>query len=175
MEKIIYILLLSSLIHLHFQRSICGPERERTLAMVKPDGVMANHSEEIKRVISAKGFVITAQKHVQMDESAVKTFYAEHSQRAFFPSLVKFMTSGPVLPMVLEKEDAVAEWRALIGPTDARKARISHPHCIRALCGLDSEKNCVHGSDSHQSAAREIAFFFGDYTSGEAISGHDEL
>ncbi|KAA8540232.1 hypothetical protein F0562_024205 [Nyssa sinensis] len=113
---------------------------------------------------------------IQLDEDSVSRFYAEHSAKSFFPSLVKYMTSGPVLIMVLEKVNAVADWRALIGPTDARKAKVSHPNrllspdprhaiYIRAMCGLDSEKNCVHGSDSPQSAAREISFFFEEMSS----------
>ncbi|KAH9317997.1 hypothetical protein KI387_019766, partial [Taxus chinensis] len=142
--------------------SSCFAERQRTLAIVKPDGMMGNHSEEINTIILAKGFVIVTRKLLQLDQAAVRNFYAEHSQRDFFHSLMKFMTSGPVLAMILEKEDAVAQWRALIGPTDARTAKISHPQSIRALCGLDSEKNCIHGSDSCESAAREISFFFGD-------------
>ncbi|KAF6176818.1 hypothetical protein GIB67_026505 [Kingdonia uniflora] len=68
--------------------------------------------------------------------------------------------SGPVYVMVLEKTNAIAEWRDLIGPTDAGKAKITHPNSIRAMCGLDLERNCVHGSDAPQSAAKEISFFF---------------
>ncbi|GMQ08111.1 hypothetical protein CsSME_00051993 [Camellia sinensis var. sinensis] len=73
--------------------------------------------------------------------------------------------SGPVLIMVLEKVNAVADWRAMIGPTDARKAKVTHPNSIRAMCGLDSQTNCVHGSDSSESAAREISFFFKEASS----------
>lgn len=182
MAFLIYILpLFQSVFHVgrtqghSIYRSLCHAQVERTLAMVKPDGLIGNYTEEIKRVIAATGFVIAAEKVVQLDEAAVRIFYAEHSQREFFPSLVKFMTSGPVLAMVLEKEDAVAQWRALIGPTDAKKAKISHPKSIRAICGSDSQNNCVHGSDSHQSAAQEIAFFFENHKSGEVIVGHDEL
>lgn len=177
MEKALYPSLMAFSIFILplFQRSVCLAQVERTLAMVKPDGLMGNYSEEIKKMIAATGFVIAAEKVVQLDEAAVRIFYAEHSQREFFPSLVKFMTSGPVLAMVLEKDNAVAQWRALIGPTDAIKARISHPKSIRAMCGSGSQNNCVHGSDSHQSAAREVAFFFGNHKSGEVMVGHDEL
>lgn len=177
MEKALYSSLLAFSIYILavYQISFCLAQVERTFAMVKPDGVRGNYSEEIKRMIAATGFVIAAEKVVHLDEAAVKIFYAEHSQRDFFPSLLKFMTSGPVLAMVLEKENAVAQWRALIGPTDAIKAKISHPKSIRAMCGSDSQYNCVHGSDSHQSAAREVAFFFGNHKSGEVMVGHDEL
>ncbi|KAJ0006827.1 hypothetical protein Pint_29180 [Pistacia integerrima] len=160
-----------------FSRSLTDAslEREKTLAMVKPDGVLGNYTDEIKRVILESGFNIFKEKISQLDEEQTATFYAEHSSKSFFSSLIKYMTSGPVLVMVLEKENAVADWRALIGPTDARKAKNTHPHSIRAMCGLDSEKNCVHGSDSLQSAQREISFFFNEMSSDEEVTTHDEL
>eukprot|EP00252_Welwitschia_mirabilis_P013362 TRINITY_DN2942_c0_g1_i1.p1 TRINITY_DN2942_c0_g1~~TRINITY_DN2942_c0_g1_i1.p1 ORF type:complete len:139 (+),score=8.25 TRINITY_DN2942_c0_g1_i1:337-753(+) len=131
--------------------------------MVKPDGVMGNYSEQIKDIIRKEGFLIVAEKTLLMDESFAKTFYAEHSKRAFFPSLIDFMTSGPVLAMVIERRDAVNHWRAMIGPTDAKKAKVTHPKSIRALCGSNSQNNCVHGSDSQQSASQEIVLFFGHH------------
>ncbi|KAF8393644.1 hypothetical protein HHK36_021890 [Tetracentron sinense] len=134
--------------------------------MIKPDGLFGNYTDEIKKVILESGFSILEEMMVQLDENYVTIFYAEHSKKSFFPRLVKYMTSGPVFVMVLEKVNAIADWRALIGPTDARKAKVTHPNSIRALCGLDSEKNCVHGSDSPQSAAREISFFFEEISSG---------
>ncbi|KAL6634582.1 hypothetical protein ACP70R_027253 [Stipagrostis hirtigluma subsp. patula] len=152
----------------------CGAvERERTLAMIKPDGLSGNYTEKIKEAILESGFDIVREAVVRLDAERASLFYAEHSGRSFFDSLVKYMTSGPVLVMVLERPDAISQWRTLIGPTDARKAKTSHPSSIRAMCGLDSEQNCVHGSDSRESAAREISFFFGDADS-EAL-GHDEL
>ncbi|KAG4983230.1 hypothetical protein AAZX31_10G127500 [Glycine max] len=75
--------------------------------------------------------------------------------------------SGPVLVMVLEKDNAIADWRALMGPTNASKAKITHPHSIRAKCGLDVENNCVHGSDSPKSAQREIPFFFKELSASQ--------
>ncbi|KAK1308653.1 Nucleoside diphosphate kinase 1 [Acorus calamus] len=156
-------------------RSPCDAsvEKERTLAMIKPDGVFGNYTDKIKEVILESGFSIITEMVVQLDEGNATVFYVEHSHRDFFPGLVKYMTSGPVYIMVLEKVNAISDWRALIGPTDARKARISHPSSIRAMCGLDSEMNCVHGSDSPQSAAREISFFFGEMPGG--IVRHEEL
>ncbi|CAL4887210.1 unnamed protein product [Urochloa decumbens] len=148
-------------------------EREMTLAMIKPDGLSGNYTEKIKTAILGSGFHIVKEIQVQLDAEKASLFYAEHSGRSFFDSLIKYITSGPVLAMVLEKPDAIAQWRALIGPTDARKAKTSYPNSIRAMCGLDSEKNCVHGSDSLESAAREISFFFGD-ASLETVE-HDEL
>ncbi|KAF3452012.1 hypothetical protein FNV43_RR08108 [Rhamnella rubrinervis] len=149
--------------------------KEKTLAIIKPDGLFGNHTDKIKNAVSESGFTICEEKIVQLDEESVMSFYAEHSSKSFFGSLVKYMTSGPVLLMILEKENAVADWRALIGPTDARKAKITHPHSIRALCGQNSEKNCVHGSDSPQSAQREISFFFEEKSSGSVVQKHDEL
>ncbi|XP_012701655.1 probable nucleoside diphosphate kinase 5 isoform X2 [Setaria italica] len=150
----------------------CAVETERTLAMIKPDGLSGNYTEKIKVAILDYGFHIVKETEVQLDDERASLFYAEHSGRSFFGSLIKYITSGPVLAMVLERPDAIAQWRALIGPTDARKAKTSHPNSIRAMCGLDSEKNCVHGSDSPESAAREISFFFGD---GLETVEHDEL
>ncbi|CAO2046242.1 unnamed protein product [Urochloa humidicola] len=148
-------------------------ERERTLAMIKPDGLSGNYTEKIKAAILGSGFHIVKEIQVQLDAERASLFYAEHSERSFFDSLIKYITSGPVLAMVLERPDAIAQWRALIGPTDATKAKTLHPNSIRAMCGLDSEKNCVHGSDSLESAAREISFFFGD-GDPETVE-HDEL
>ncbi|MQM00269.1 hypothetical protein Taro_033002 [Colocasia esculenta] len=87
---------------------------------------------------------------------------------------------GPVIVMILEKSNAISDWRALIGPTDPTKAKISHPESIRAMCGTDIERNCVHGSDSSESAAKEITFFFGEmmlsgFSSSENYLKHDEL
>ncbi|CAN6244773.1 unnamed protein product [Urochloa humidicola] len=148
-------------------------ERERTLAMIKPDGLSGNYTEKIKAAILGSGFHIVKEIQVQLDAERASLFYAEHSERSFFDSLIKYITSGPVLAMILERPDAIAHWRALIGPTDATKAKTLHPNSIRAMCGLDSEKNCVHGSDSLESAAREISFFFGD-GDPETVE-HDEL
>ncbi|XP_022953615.1 probable nucleoside diphosphate kinase 5 isoform X2 [Cucurbita moschata] len=137
-----------------------GMETEKTLAMIKPDGLRGNYTDRIRRAIVESGFRILKERVVELDEDRASRFYAEHSSKSFFPTLVKYMTSGPVCVMVLEKQNAIADWRAMIGPTDATKAKATHPNSIRAMCGLDSEKNCVHGSDSLQSAQREISFFF---------------
>ncbi|XP_065865405.1 probable nucleoside diphosphate kinase 5 isoform X1 [Euphorbia lathyris] len=150
-----------------------GSEEEETLGMIKPDGLLGNHTEKIKKVIMESGFSIFKEIITQLDEERASKFYADHSLKGFFPNLIKYMTSGPVLAMVLKKENAVADWRTLIGPTDSHKAKTTHPQSIRAMCGLDSQKNCVHGSDSVQSAQREISFFFGERSS--AVEMHDEL
>ncbi|KAG5390804.1 hypothetical protein IGI04_032345 [Brassica rapa subsp. trilocularis] len=169
------VLLLLVLVSVSLSPSVRCLGKERTLAMIKPDGVSGNYTEEIKRLIVEAGFNIVKEKLTQLDKEAASAFYDEHSSRSFFPHLVSYMTSGPVVVMVLEKGDAVSDWRGLIGPTDAQKAKISHPHSIRALCGKDSQRNCVHGSDSTSSAEREIHFFFKDVVSGDIASQHDEL
>ncbi|KAL6496921.1 hypothetical protein OROGR_028850 [Orobanche gracilis] len=149
--------------------------KEKTLAMVKPEGIDGKYVDIIKKTILNSGFSIVQQIELQLDENTVKIFYAEHSSKNFFSSLVQYMTSGPVLIMVLEKENAIADWRALIGPTDANRAKVTHPRSVRTLCGVDSQRNCVHGSDSPQSASREISFFFENSASGGLLSRHDEL
>ncbi|KAI3455639.1 hypothetical protein Pfo_012302 [Paulownia fortunei] len=108
--------------------------KEKTLAMIKPDGVDGNYADVIKKTILDSGFSITQEIELQLNEDMVKSFYAEHASKSFFSSLVQYMTSGPVLIMVLEKENAIADWRALIGPTDANKAKVTHPRrfCFKA-------------------------------------------
>ncbi|KAK8293213.1 hypothetical protein V6Z12_D06G174500 [Gossypium hirsutum] len=106
-------------------------EKERTLGIIKPDGLSGNYTNRIKQVILESGFEISKEMVIQLDEQDAANFYAEHSSKIFFTDLIRYMTSGPVLVMILEKEDAVAHWRNLIGPTDAGKAKITHPHRIR--------------------------------------------
>lgn len=141
--------------------------------MIKPDGLFGKHIDMIKKAIVDSGFHIVEEMMFQFNVENVTLFYAEHSGRSFFPRLLEYMTSGPVYVMVLEKPNAISDWRFLIGPTDAKLAKVSHPNSIRAKCGLDIERNCVHGSDSPRSAAREIYFFFGEMSNG--TTGHDEL
>ncbi|KAM7480633.1 hypothetical protein LguiA_028846 [Lonicera macranthoides] len=177
-SKIVVLFLVVSAVSLPYRSSGDGSsQKENTLAMIKPDGLAGNYTSVIKKIILESGFSIPREMVAQLDEHSVKSFYAEHSSKSFFPSLVKYMTSGPVLIMVLEKVHAVSEWRTLIGPTDAHKARFTHPNSIRAICGLNSQSNCVHGSDSPESAAREISFFFNETlpAAGEFVPEHDEL
>ncbi|XP_020548011.1 probable nucleoside diphosphate kinase 5 isoform X2 [Sesamum indicum] len=148
--------------------------KEKTLAIIKPDGVNGNYVDVIKKTILGSSFSITQEMQLQLNVNTVKSFYAEHASKSFFSGLVQYMTSGPVVIMVLEKENAIADWRALIGPTDANIAKVTHPKSVRAFCGLDLQRNCVHGSDSPQSAAREISFFF-EKSSSAIVSQHDEL
>lgn len=149
------------------------PHTERTLAMVKPDGVGGNHTDTIKSIIRTSGFVITREASLHLDVKTAELFYSEHSEKPFFGELIDFMTSGPAVAMVLEQENAVTNWRKLIGPTDPNNARNEQPSSIRAMCGSSTTKNCVHGSDSPIAAAREISILFEDIQ--KDMIRHDEL
>eukprot|EP00128_Syssomonas_multiformis_P000034 Colp12_sorted_trinity150504_noHs@5425 len=131
---------------------------ERTFAMIKPDA--AAKTADIIFTIQQSGFTILQQKTLVLTEDQAGEFYAEHNGKPFFSGLISFITSGPVTALVLAKENAIADWRELIGPTDPNKAKVSHPKSIRALFGTNGQRNAVHGSDSTQSAAREILFMF---------------
>lgn len=132
---------------------------ERTFAMVKPDA--SDRVHEILGIAEREGFRCVANRTHHLTAAEAKLFYREHARRPFFPDLVNFMTSGPVVVLVLERPDAITEWRALIGPTNSEKARESARHTLRAHFGTDGQRNAVHGSDSPSSARREIDFFFG--------------
>jgi nucleoside-diphosphate kinase len=131
---------------------------ERTLAIVKPDAVSRNLTGEILRRIEAAGLRICALKLMHLTRSQAEKFYEVHRLRAFYHSLCDYMSSGPITVAVLEGEQAIARWRDLMGATDPLKAA---PGTIRKDLGVDVEKNAVHGSDSPQTAAIEIPFFFG--------------
>lgn len=130
---------------------------ERTLSIVKPDGVAKNLVGEVVRRFEAAGLVVVALKMVRLDRREAEGFYHVHKERPFFPSLVDFMISGPIVPMVLEGEDAIAKTRRLMGATDPAKA---DPGTIRRDFASSIEKNIVHGSDSPATAGFEIGYFF---------------
>jgi nucleoside-diphosphate kinase len=130
---------------------------ERTLSIVKPDGVAANLIGEVYRRFEAAGLSVIAARMLQLSRREAEGFYAVHRERPFFADLVRYMSSGPVIVQVLEGEDAVARNRDLMGATDPRKAA---PGTIRADFASSIERNVVHGSDAPETAAREIAFFF---------------
>ena len=130
----------------------------RTLAIVKPDAVAKGATGEILRRIEAKGLQIVGLKKLQLSEQLARGFYAVHKERPFFPELVSFMSSGPVVVAALEGENAVATWRELMGPTDSTKAPSG---TIRCDFGTDVERNAVHGSDAMATAKLEIGYFFG--------------
>lgn len=128
-----------------------------TLGIVKPDGVAGHKLGRILAHIEAAGFVVRAARLVRLTRPQAEAFYAVHRGRPFYGELVEFMTSGPCLPMALEKADAVAAFRALIGATDPAEAAEG---TIRKLFAESKGRNAVHGSDSDENASREIAFFF---------------
>jgi nucleoside diphosphate kinase homolog 5 len=131
---------------------------QRTLAIIKPDAV--HKTEEIEDIIIRTGFTILQKRWVHLSPEQCSEFYSDHSSKIFFPSLVAYMSRGPVVAMELAKENAVQSWRNLIGPTNSKKARETEPETIRAKYGLDEQCNAVHGSDSVSNAEREIRFFF---------------
>eukprot|EP00164_Ancoracysta_twista_P004596 GFYU01006206.1.p1 GENE.GFYU01006206.1~~GFYU01006206.1.p1 ORF type:complete len:388 (-),score=125.96 GFYU01006206.1:426-1589(-) len=133
---------------------------QRTLAMIKPDAVAAGHVDEIVDRITANKFVIIHRRQLQLSKEAAEEFYKEHCERDFFGGLTDFMSSGPIVALALAKEDAITEWRSLMGPTDSNKARAEKPESLRALFGTNGQQNATHGSDSPESAARELKFFF---------------
>jgi nucleoside-diphosphate kinase len=130
---------------------------ERTLAIVKPDGVGQALVGKVIARFEAAGLKVVALKLTRLDAAAAGGFYAVHRARPFFGSLVSFMTSGPIVPMVLEGEDAIGRVRGLMGATDPAKADAG---TIRRDFASSIEKNVVHGSDSAATAAFEIAYFF---------------
>jgi|SaaInlStandDraft_6_1057023.scaffolds.fasta_scaffold16250_2 nucleoside diphosphate kinase len=133
---------------------------QQTFAMIKPDAVANGNVDDIKYAIGYK-FKIVNSKEYTFNETDIDILYAEHIGKDFFPRLKEFMMSGPSLLLILEAEDAIKKWRKLIGPTNVQYAKQSAPHAMRALYGneTNSSKNACHGSDSVDSAQREINFF----------------
>lgn len=130
---------------------------ERTLSIIKPDAVGKNIVGKIYSRFETNGLQIVAAKMLRLNDEVAGGFYAEHRERPFFPDLITFMTSGPVVVQVLEGEGAVAKNRELMGATNPQEAAEG---TIRADFASSIDANAVHGSDSPESAAREIAYFF---------------
>ncbi len=129
----------------------------KTLAIIKPDAVNDNHVGEIIAMINKAGFKIKALKMIKLSVDAAKAFYEIHKEKPFYGELVEYMTSGPCVPIALEKENAVEDYRKLIGATNPANAAEG---TVRKLYARSVQFNAVHGSDSDENAAREIAFFF---------------
>ena len=129
----------------------------RTFTMIKPDAVGAGHTGAILAQIEKAGFRFVAMKMTRLSRAKASLFYAIHRERGFFNELVEFMSSGPIIAAILEKENAVDDFRKLIGATDPAKAE---PGTIRQLYAKDVGENAVHGSDSDKNAAIESAFHF---------------
>ena len=131
---------------------------ERTLMMIKPDAVAKNAIGAIINRVEEEGFVVCELRLERLAKEKAEVFYAVHNERPFFGELVEFMTSGPAVPMVLERDNAVAHLRGFIGPTDSTEAAAG---TVRGEFGTDVQCNAVHASDSLENSGNEIAFFFG--------------
>jgi nucleoside-diphosphate kinase len=128
-----------------------------TLTMIKPDAVGKNYTGNIIRMITDAGFMIRAMKYIRLTRAQAEAFYEVHRERPFYQGLTEFMSSGPVVAALLEKENAVADFRELIGTTNPAQAA---PGTVRALYAEDVQRNAVHGSDSDENAVIESNFFF---------------
>jgi nucleoside-diphosphate kinase len=130
---------------------------ERTLLIIKPDATGRNLIGHIINRLETASFQIAGMMMVDINEEQARQFYAVHKGKPFLDSLVEYMTSGPIVPIVLEKENAVADLRTLVGATDPTKADCG---TVRSEIGRNIQENSVHASDSNENAAKEIAFFF---------------
>ena len=130
---------------------------EQTLAIIKPDAVQRNLAGKILAHLEAEGFVVLGLKMICLSKQEAERFYAVHRERPFFESLTLYMASGPAIPILLRRENAIQALRDLLGATNPAQAAAG---TIRQEFGLDVEKNAVHGSDSSASASQEIPFFF---------------
>ena len=131
----------------------------QTLAIIKPDAVESGKAGKVLAHLEQAGFKVRALRMVRLDAATAGEFYAVHKERPFYGSLVKFMTSGPAIPLALEAPDAVKKLREVIGATDPAEAA---PGTVRKLYAESKERNAIHASDSDENAAREIAFFFAE-------------
>ncbi|MCB1009411.1 MAG: nucleoside-diphosphate kinase [Acidobacteria bacterium] len=130
---------------------------ETTLAILKPDTVAAGNAGKVLAHLEGEGFTIRALRVLHLTRPQAEGFYAVHRERPFFGSLVEFMTEGPVVPVALERENAVAYLREVMGATDVAKAADG---TVRKLYGTSIERNAIHGSDSPENAVKELAFYF---------------
>jgi nucleoside-diphosphate kinase len=131
----------------------------RTLAILKPDAVASGKAGKVLAHLEAAGFTVRAARLMRLNRAQAEAFYAVHRERPFYASLVSFMTSGPVMPLALEADNAVPKLREVIGATDPAEAADG---TIRKLFAESKERNAIHASDSDENAAAEIAFFFSE-------------
>ena len=130
---------------------------EQTLSLIKPDAVERNLEEEIKQFFVNAGFKIAKQKKVKLEKKDAEIFYKVHETKPFYNELCNYLSSGPIVVMILEGENAVMSYRKLMGATNPKDAE---ENTIRKLYGISIDKNSVHGSDSLDNASKEIRFFF---------------
>lgn len=146
-------------------QGVMGRSRlQLTLAILKPDLMMHPvRTKEVKTIIKDNGFLVIQSRVTKFNQQEAEKFYEEHKERFFYTRLVRFMSSGPMTAMVLAKEDSITQWRELMGPTKTYRAREIAPTSIRALYGISDTRNATHGSDSDESARKEINFFFPEF------------
>jgi len=132
---------------------------EKTFAIIKPDAVSKGYTGKIISRIEENGFKISAMKKIKMDKKTAELFYAVHKEKPFFEALTTFMSSGPVVVMILEKDNAIADWRKLMGATNPEDAEEG---TLRKDFGKNIDNNAVHGSDALETAEIETRFFFAD-------------
>ena len=130
---------------------------ERTFAIIKPDAVATGNTGKILALIEEDGFRILGMKKLRLSPAQAEGFYAVHKEKGFFRGLVTFMTEGPVVVLALERDNAIAKWREVMGATNPANAAEG---TIRKMFATSIERNCVHGSDAPETAAVEIPFFF---------------
>jgi nucleoside-diphosphate kinase len=130
---------------------------QRTFSIIKPDAVAAGNAGKILGMLEAAGFKILGLRMTKLTQDQAEGFYAVHREKGFFPSLVKFMTEGPIIVMALEREDAIAKLREVMGATNPANAAEG---TVRKLFAQSIERNCIHGSDAPETAAVELAYFF---------------
>lgn len=134
-------------------------EIERTFGIIKPDAVKAKHAGEIIRFIELNNFTILRMQKIRLTKKQAERFYAAHKAKPFFKDLVNYMISGPVVLLALEKDNAIKDWRELMGSTDPKKAQYG---TLRKMFGSSVGTNALHGSDSKTGAEQELFFFFPD-------------
>ena len=130
---------------------------QQTLSIIKPDAVERNLDKEIKGMFKSKGFLILKEKKIQLEKSEAEKFYKVHETKPFYNDLCAYLSSGPIIVMILEKENAIIANRELMGSTNPKDAKEG---TIRKKYGISIDKNSVHGSDSEDNAKKEIQFFF---------------
>ncbi len=130
---------------------------EQTLSIIKPDAIERNLEKEIKNTFANKGFKIVKEKKIMLEKSEAEEFYKVHQTKPFYNDLCEYLSSGPIVVMILEKENAIKENRSLMGATNPKEAVDG---TIRKKYGISIDKNSVHGSDSSENAEKEINFFF---------------
>ena len=133
---------------------------EFTLSILKPDALRNNCAGQVNAYIEKEKLVIVAQKRLKLTRSQAEAFYAEHKERGFFNDLIDFMVSGEIIVQVLKGDNAIAKYRTVMGATDPQQA---DQGTIRKDFATSIDENCVHGSDSPESAKREVSFFFAEY------------